>query len=127
MMVEASGKCGKRVLVVDDVEELRQLLMMLLEKVGHDVVGVASGAEALAALAEQDFDVVLLDIHLLDIDGLELARRIRAAESLAGIKLIAVTGDQQVTLNLHHNAGDFDDYLAKPFTPDDLFGKVSSP
>ena len=127
MMVEASGKCGKRVLVVDDLEEVRRLLILLLEKVGHDVVGVADGAEALAALAAQDFDVALLDIRLPDIDGIELARRIRADESLAGLKLIAVTGDQHIALDLGRDTGNFDDYMTKPFTSDDLFSKVASP
>ena len=127
IMAEPNSRGGKRILIVDDLGEVRQLLMLLLQKVGHDVVGVASGAEALAALAEQDFDVALLDIRLPDIDGTELARRIRADESLAGIMLIAVTGDQQVIVRLNQDSGDFDDCVIKPFAPDDLFGKIAGP
>ncbi|HJW73407.1 MAG TPA: ATP-binding protein [Geothrix sp.] len=72
------GTVPLTVLVVDDVEANRVVAAGLLARLGHGVVSVASGGEALQVLATHPFDVILLDLHMHDMDGLELLKRVRS-------------------------------------------------
>ncbi len=110
-----------RILVVEDTPENWQLLELLITKAGHEAVHATDGARGLAALQEQAFDLVLVDIYMPGMDGYELIRRVRADPALARGRYIAVTalameGDRQKILQ----AG-FDDYIAKPIDVEGLF------
>jgi CheY-like chemotaxis protein len=88
---------------------------------GHNVTCVESGAEAVAAIARNDFDVVLMDVRMPEMDGLEATRRIRALDGMRGqVPIVALTAqafsDQVAECR---NAG-MDNHLAKPFTPEGL-------
>jgi two-component system CheB/CheR fusion protein len=105
---------GRRVLVVDDNAEATWSLAKVLRAAGHEVDNASSGEEGLKAAEAQTPDVVILDVGLPDISGLEVARRIRAQPWGATVLLIAATGwgapqDQQDT----RDAG-FDAHLVKP-------------
>ena len=112
---------GLRVLVVDDVQMNRDIANSFLRKAGHSVTCVASGAAAIAAVATKDFDVVLMDVRMPGMDGLEATRRIRALPGpRAGVPIVALTAQaftDQVTECL--KAG-MDSHLAKPFDADTL-------
>ena len=111
---------GSRIMVVDDNEDAANSLAALLEVLGHPTTVVYGGPEALNIAAVQRPDVMLLDIGLPGMDGLEVARRVRRVPGLEGIRLIACTGygrDQdarQIT-----EAG-FDGHLVKPVSAADL-------
>jgi CheY-like chemotaxis protein len=100
------------VLVVDDDNELLQSAIMLLEAMGHEASGVSSGEAALAAIAEAPPELVLLDIGLPEMDGVEVARRLAASPQRAALKLVAVSGYAASTLG--DDAGLFDAHLLKP-------------
>lgn len=105
---------GRRVLVVDDNAEATWSLAKVLRAAGHDVDSASSGEEGLKAAQAQPPEVVILDVGLPDISGLEVARRIRAQPWGAAVLLIAATGwgapqDQQET-----RAAGFDAHLVKP-------------
>jgi PAS domain S-box-containing protein len=109
-----------RVLVVEDNADGLDMLVTLLGAAGHEVRGVASGEAALAAVAQWPPQVVLLDLGLPGIDGLEVARRVRAHAALQATRLVALTGwgahrDRQQTAR----AG-FDAHLTKPVDPQAL-------
>lgn len=118
------------VLAVDDVPENRELLRVVLGNAGHRVRTAASAVDALAALAMQDFDVVLMDLHMPDIDGLEAARRIRAREAEAGAgarrtPIVALTAsvlpeDRQAA----QDAG-MDGFAPKPVELDPLLAELA--
>lgn len=93
----------------------------LLEKSGHSVCAVSNGVEALQMLASEPFDVVVLDMRMPELDGLETARRIRAGEGAhARIPLVALTGDVLPEERaLAHEAG-MEYFLAKPVSKADL-------
>jgi CheY-like chemotaxis protein len=103
---------GQRVLVVDDNQEVLESAVMLLNAMGHEAYGVSSGAEALAAIAEAPPSLVLLDIGLPEMDGIEVARRLSAMPERARLKLVAVSGYAASTLG--NDAALFDDHLLKP-------------
>ncbi|ANK80688.1 MAG: hypothetical protein TEF_07665 [Rhizobiales bacterium NRL2] len=102
------------ILLAEDNEINQMLALALLGKRGHKVQAVVNGAEAVQAVRDGDFDVVLMDIHMPEVDGLEATRQIRTLDGGRGIPIIALTAnamaeDKQMCLD----AG-MDDYLAKP-------------
>ena len=109
-----NAQLPETVLVVDDNEDAAVSLAMLLEIHGFRVRTVFSGVSALAALNTERADFVLLDIGLPGMDGHEVARRIRADQAFASVKLIALTGwGQPADREASMKAG-FDAHLVKP-------------
>ncbi len=115
-----------RILVAEDQGVNRKVAVHMLQKQGHEVHAVADGREALAAVAQVDFDVVLMDVQMPEMDGLEATRAIRALErgTAARLPIIALTahamkGDQERCIE----AG-MDDYVSKPLSPARLFEAI---
>jgi CheY-like chemotaxis protein len=104
----------RRVLIVDDNEDAAKSLASLLDFMGHVVQAVCSSKEALACAESFKADVVLLDIGLPEMDGYELARRLRAMAPLSGTRLVALTGYGQAEDRERARAAGFDDHLVKP-------------
>jgi CheY-like chemotaxis protein len=104
----------QKVLVVDDNEDAAKTLAMILSLDGHEVQTVFSARAALEQAREFEPDVVLLDIGLPEMDGYEVARRIRKEPDLKPVRLVALTGyGQTEDLQRTHAAG-FDAHLVKP-------------
>ena len=110
-----------RVLVVDDDQALAEMLGIVLRAEGFDVVHVDNGLDAVPALREHRPDLVLLDVMLPGIDGLEVCRRIRAESGVPIVMLTARTDTLDVVLGLESGA---DDYVVKPFKPQELIARV---
>ena len=109
-----------RILHVEDNPANRMIVRDLLEFQGYQVIEVFDGEEALAAAERERPDLILMDIQLPRISGLEATRRIKAREDLRGIPIVAVTsfalsGDDQKASAAGCNA-----YIAKPYRPRDL-------
>lgn len=103
---------GKHVLVVDDNAELVDATKMLLEALGHQVSAAFSGADALRLVQTAAPDLVLLDIGLPDIDGIEVARRLAGFPRRSGFRLVAISGYSASTFA--EQAKLFDGHLLKP-------------
>jgi signal transduction histidine kinase/CheY-like chemotaxis protein len=108
---------GLRVMVVEDGDDAREMMHALLTLHGHDVRTVADGASALQEAARFSPDVVLLDIGLPDIDGYEVARRLRAADVGRDAYLVALTGYGQSEDEAAAYAAGFDRHMTKPVEP----------
>lgn len=107
-----------RILVVDDEEVVCRSCIRILGDGGHEVDAVYGGEEALKRISEQNYDVIVLDIMMPKINGLELLQRVK--EEYPEIDVIMVTGLAQIeTAVLSMKLGAFD-YLPKPFDPDEL-------
>jgi len=102
-----------RILLVDDEQSVGTLLSFPLRRDGYEVVRAEDGREALARFAEQPFDLVVLDVMLPQIDGLEVCRRLRARSSVPIIMLSARTEEIDKVVGLELGA---DDYITKPFS-----------
>ena len=115
-----------RVLVVDDEADTRDLLRLILEKRGADVMTAGSAREALAALEEYEPDVLVSDLRMPEKDGYSLVRELRTKEHLRHMPAVAVTAyysaleDQAVVLAAGYQAR-----LAKPVEPDGLVAAVA--
>jgi DNA-binding response OmpR family regulator len=112
-----------RILVVDDEVEVRELLRDFLSDRGYDVLMAESGAAALGALSDQTLDLVLLDVAMPGIDGMETLKRIVALESPVPVIMVTANADLDVTSKLL-TAGAVD-YIPKPFDLDYLDQAVS--
>jgi CheY-like chemotaxis protein len=108
-----------RVLVVDDHPDAARSFALLLEHLGHDVLAVTCGAEALRRAGDYLPDVALIDVQMPGMDGHEVARGLRGTPGLEHILLVAVTGHAEGDRRLAP-PGDFDLFLLKPVSPDDL-------
>ncbi|MBU1494660.1 MAG: response regulator [Actinobacteria bacterium] len=118
-----------QVLLADDSPTNRMLAVKILEKRGHHLVQVADGIAATQAVVDRDFDVVLMDVQMPGMDGLEATRIIRAWEHEAGadrVPIIALTAHAMESDRMRCLAAGMDGYLAKPFTADQLVGAVEA-
>ncbi|MBI3946240.1 MAG: MEDS domain-containing protein [Armatimonadetes bacterium] len=114
------GTAGRRILVVDDNADAAEMLAGLLELDGHEVATAHSGPAAVLLAAEHHPEVVLLDIGLPQMDGYEVARRIRQDPALSDVVLIAVTGYGQDEDRERSRRAGFNHHLVKPVDPDTL-------
>ncbi|MDH5939057.1 response regulator [Vibrio splendidus] len=122
--LEATNK--RTIMVVDDNESLRRFTAMLLEKQGFDVVQKEDGQQALDALDSDDIDLILMDIEMPIMDGVEASRRIRSAnKAYSSVPIIAHTGDSSpVTLEKMESSG-MSDFIVKPADKNRLFDKIA--
>jgi len=115
-----------RLLVVEDDPDIRQTLRSILEHEGHRVQTAATGRAGLTALEEIEPDVGLIDIGLPEMDGYEVARRIRATKGRDEVRLIALTGYGQASDQQAAFAAGFDHHLTKPIRPRELLRLLKS-
>jgi DNA-binding response OmpR family regulator len=112
-----------RVLVVDDDEQVRTLVSWQLEAEGFAVSGAADGATALSAVEADPPDLVVLDLSLPRIDGLDVLTRLRRTSAIPVIVVTGRGGETDRIVGLDLGA---DDYLVKPFSPGELAARVRS-
>jgi CheY-like chemotaxis protein len=113
------------VLVVDDALMNRDVASAFLRAAGHKVTCVEGGAEAVAAVAITNFDVVLMDVRMPEMDGLEATRRIRALEGArARVPIVALTAQAFAEQIVECRKAGMNSHLAKPFVPDTLLAVV---
>jgi DNA-binding response OmpR family regulator len=114
---------SSRILLVDDEQAILTLLSFPLRKDGYEVVPAADGIEALNHFAESHFDLVVLDVMMPRLDGLEVCRRLRAASSVPIIMLTAKAEEIDKVLGLELGA---DDYITKPFSMREFRSRVKA-
>ncbi|SHJ29008.1 two-component system, OmpR family, alkaline phosphatase synthesis response regulator PhoP [Dethiosulfatibacter aminovorans DSM 17477] len=116
----------KRILIVDDEENILELLKYNLEKNGFEVVPEDNGEDALEEMEREDFDLVILDLMLPGIDGLEVLKTIRGHQRIKNIPVIMLTAKNEeidTVLGLEMGA---DDYIGKPFGVHELLARVKA-
>jgi CheY-like chemotaxis protein len=123
-VVATSGAC--RVLIIEDNPDACETLKAFLDMEGHQVSMAHDGQSGLDALLGQAFDVVVCDIGLPGMDGLEVMARLRAAQGGAGPVAIGLSGYGQAEDRARATAAGFDHYLVKPVNPDALLALVSA-
>ena len=115
------GERGYRALVVDDEAPLAEVVASYLERDHFEATVVFNGSEALAVARELDSDVVILDIGLPGVDGLEVCRQLRTFSDAYVIMLTARDTEMDTVLGLAVGA---DDYITKPFSPRELVARI---
>ncbi len=115
-----------RILLAEDNPVNQKLAIRLLERMGYGAIVAADGLQAIAALERADYDIVLMDVQMPELDGLEATRRIRARWPARALRIVAMTanameGDREACL-----AAGMDDYLSKPIRPDELAAALAA-
>lgn len=113
----------ERILVVDDEERIRRLLKMYLEREGYLIEEAEDGEEALRKALETDYDLILLDLMLPGIDGLDVCRQIRQDKATPIIMLTARGEESNRVEGFEAGA---DDYVVKPFSPREVIHRVKA-
>jgi DNA-binding response OmpR family regulator len=112
---------SKKVMVVDDDEKTVELVRLYLDRDGYQVLTAYNGLEALRLARDSCPDLIVLDLMLPDVDGLEVCRTLRRESDVPIIMLTARTTDQDKLVGLDLGA---DDYVSKPFSPKELLARV---
>ena len=115
---------SKRILVVEDQPDNRQIIRDMLAPTDYEITEAEDGEQALATIAKQRPDLILMDIQLPVLDGYEATRRIKADPALRAIPIIVITsyalsGDENKA-----RAAGCDDYVPKPYSPRLLLAKI---
>ncbi|MCR1952394.1 response regulator transcription factor [Clostridium sp. DSM 100503] len=113
----------EKILIVDDEKEIRDLIDIYLKGEGYDTIKAENGKEALDILSNNEVDLIILDIMMPKVNGIEACLKIREEREMPIIMLSAKSEDMDKILGLNTGA---DDYLTKPFNPLELVARVKS-
>ncbi|MFC3747964.1 response regulator transcription factor [Paenibacillus sp. GCM10012306] len=112
-----------QVLVVDDEWNMRNLLRIYLMKEGFAIKEASTGREALSMIKKHDFDIILLDVMMPDMDGWQVCKAVR---ELGTIPVLMLTARSETKDKIHGLGIGADDYLTKPFEPEELLARIYS-
>jgi len=111
-----------RILVADDHDALREGMALSLTRLRHEVLAVKNGAEAIAAYRKKPADVVVTDLRMVPVDGIEVVRRLRAADPEATVLVVSAHGTIATAVEAMREGAI--DFLEKPFPPEVLRARV---
>ncbi len=111
-----------RILVADDHDAVREGMVLSLTRLGHEVQGVRGGAEAIAAYAKRPADVVVTDLRMVPVDGMEVVRRLRETDPDATVLVVSAHGTIPVAVEAMREGAI--DFIEKPFSPEVLRARV---
>jgi DNA-binding response OmpR family regulator len=114
------------VLVAEDDDDIRALVVYRLERSGYEVVQAQDGEEALRVAAECELDLAILDVMMPKLDGYEVTRRLRREDATSRLPIILLTARTQESDVSQGFAAGADDYIRKPFSPDELRARVQA-
>ncbi|SPP63521.1 response regulator [Nitrospira lenta] len=121
-----SSSSAKKILIVEDEKDILQLVKLYLEKEGYRTVTASTGSEGLAQVRSEKPDLLVLDLMLPEIDGLEVCKRLRSAPDTAMLPIIMLTAkaeESDTIIGLELGA---DDYVTKPFSPKTLVARIKA-
>ena len=110
-----------RIVIAEDDPNQRKILVAYLEREGHEVVATANGRDAIDEARRRQPDLVILDVMMPKVDGLDVCRVLRADSDVPIIMVTARTSEEDLLLGLDLGA---DDYIAKPYSPRELMARV---
>ncbi len=117
---------NSRILVADDDRDIRELVEFKLVQAGYEVVTAEDGPQALTAVRSEPFDLVVLDVMMPQMTGIEVCRTLRAEHKTATLPVILLTAKAQAADMQAGLAAGANDYLTKPFSLRDLSNRVDA-
>lgn len=117
---QPSPPCPLRILLAEDSVLSQKIALLLLERQGYHVDCATTGCEVLAALQCQQYDAILMDVHMPDMDGLQTTQYIHEHGSPPHPYIIGMTADASPNDREHYLSHGMNDYLSKPLQPEEL-------
>ena len=117
---------GKRILIIEDEKDIRELLQLYLRREGYDVHIAKDGETGLRKASQERFDLVLLDLMLPQLDGLEICRSLRSRPQTAGLPIIMITAKAEESDRIVGLEMGADDYITKPFSPREVLARIKA-
>ena len=117
---------GKRILIIEDEKDIRELLQLYLKREGYDVHIAKDGETGLRKASQERFDLVLLDLMLPQLDGLEICRNLRSRPPTADLPIIMITAKAEEADRIVGLEMGADDYITKPFSPREVMARVKA-
>ncbi len=114
-----------KILAVDDSAAMRQMVGATLTAAGHEVQQAADGQEALTIAAARPFDLVITDVNMPVMNGLELVRKLRTLPTYRGVPLLVLTTENSTERKLEGKDAGATGWLVKPFNPDRLLSTIA--
>lgn len=116
---------GKRIITVDDAATMRRLVGFALREVGHDVIEAEDGEDALRVLGTASVDLVITDVNMPRMDGIELVRRLRALPSFKSTPILLLTTESDPEKKQQGREAGATGWITKPFKPAQLVAAVA--
>jgi two-component system chemotaxis response regulator CheY len=111
---------GKKILIVDDSASMRQLVTFSLQDAGFDVIAAADGKDALKMAGESKVEMVVTDLNMPEMDGIELIRRLRAMPEYKFTPIVMLTTESQESKKQEGKRAGASGWIVKPFSPEQL-------
>lgn len=122
------GSTRQRILIVDDNDDIRNLIVLTLKSAQYEVFSASNGDDALSLIKEEEPDLILLDVMMPNMSGIEVLAQIRSSKKkkISGALVMMISAKSQVAdIDVALEAG-ADDYIVKPFRPQHLLEKVAN-
>ncbi len=116
---------SKTIMTTDDSASVRQMVSFTLRRAGYTVLEAADGQETLTKIAATPVDMLITDLNMPGIDGIELIKRVRAQAQYRFIPIIMLTTESQTEKKMQGKAAGASGWIVKPFTPEQLIAVVS--
>ena len=117
---------GKRILIVEDEKDIRDLLQLYLKKEGYHIQSARDGRAGLESALKEKFDLVILDLMLPQVDGLEICRRLRSQPATAALPIIMLTAKTEEADRIVGLEMGADDYITKPFSLREVLARIKA-
>jgi len=116
---------GKRILIVDDSESIREVVSFTLENAGHEVIKGIDGQDALKYLDGSKFDLIITDLHMPNMDGIEFIKNVRANSDYQFVPILFLTTESQTAKKMEAKEAGATGWIIKPFVPEKLLAAIN--
>jgi two-component system, chemotaxis family, chemotaxis protein CheY len=116
---------GKKILIIDDSESIREVVSFTLENAGHDVLKGVDGKDALKFLDGTPLDLIITDLHMPNMDGIEFIKAARAIDAYQFVPILFLTTESQTAKKMEAKEAGATGWIIKPFVPEKLLAAIS--
>jgi len=120
-----TNSMSKKILIIDDSESIREVVNFTLETAGHEVESAVDGVDALTYLEKNHYDLIITDLHMPNMDGIELIKNARKMEVHKYIPILFLTTESQSEKKLQAKDAGASGWIVKPFAPEKLLMAIN--